>query len=286
MNIKKGISWIFVVAVTVAGVCLFLPTGGDEKTSKAEASLRDGLKKKRKDAAHRKWAENRKPNRRGAEKRNKELEESKLQPADRKLVENIRVALDEEDWDAVQRLTAVAFKSKEAEVRKEAVEALSWFGSRALPELTPMMADSDEEVAEEAMDAWQHALSDVDSAVERIACAKLALGVISNEDALTMIGGEFSSAALEIINDEDDEDKAMEKRVEVIQTLVDLMEGQQELNAKVAGEIYEDITGNEWISVEEAEKYIKDPDNYEPPEDASPETPADGNSESVSAYEM
>ena len=32
-------------------------------------------------------------------------------------------------------------------------------------------------------------------------------------------------------------------------------------------ELYDEITGHEWISISEAERYLDDPDNYEPPEE-------------------
>ena len=82
-----------------------------------------------------------------------------------------------------------------------------------------------------------------------------------------MIGGQFANAATELIDEEEDETRASQKRTEVVQVLVDIIEGGKPARAEAAREIYEDVTGNKWISVNEAEKYLKDPDNYEEPDD-------------------
>ena len=81
-----------------------------------------------------------------------------------------------------------------------------------------------------------------------------------------MIGSQFANAATELIDEEEDEALASQKRTEVIQALVDMIEGGKPAHVEAASEIYEDVTGNKWISVDEAEKYLRDPDNYEEPD--------------------
>ena len=193
---------------------------------------------------------------------------SDLPEKERKLCESIQAALDDENFAKVQELTKEAMSSALSEVRQQAVEALGWFGEKALPELTPLMGDRDENVARAAMDAWELALADVEKASERVSVAKLALTTITDPDALAMIGGQFSSAASEFVDAAEDDETALKRRTEVVQTVVDMI-GNDEYptRAKAAGEIYEEITGHAWISIDEAEKYLRDPDNYEPPED-------------------
>lgn len=190
-----------------------------------------------------------------------------LSGRDRNLAEAVMNALDKDDFDATLAATDEALKSKNPEVRLHAVEALEWFGLDALPELTGAMADPDEEVAEAAEYAWEQALSEVNDASRRFAISAAAMGTLDGKDHLETICGHLTGAALELIDGEDDEEKASELRVSVVQSLVDIMGEGREANIEQAKEAYEDITGNEWISIDEAEVYLSDPDNYEPPED-------------------
>lgn len=190
-----------------------------------------------------------------------------LSGKDRRVAEAIQAALDNDDFDATLAATVKALASTNAEVRLHAVDALGWFGLDALPELTEAMADPDEDVAESAENAWELALSEMPQADRRFAVAAAALGTLSNEDHLTTIVGQLTGAALEMIDGEDDEEKANDNRVAVVQALVDVMDLDRAVNTREAREAYEDITGNEWVSIDEAERYLSDPDNYEPPED-------------------
>lgn len=186
---------------------------------------------------------------------------------DRKLAEAVMDALDRDDFDATVAAADDALKSKNPEVRLHAVEALEWFGLDALPELTGAMADPDEEVAEAAEYAWELALSEVDDASRRFAISAAAMATLDGKDHLETICGHLTGAALELIDGEDDEAKASELRISVVQALVDIMDGGLNQNVEQAKEAYEDITGNEWISIDEAELYLSNPDGYEPPEE-------------------
>lgn len=188
-------------------------------------------------------------------------------PADQRLSDAIQDALDKEDLDAVVASAEKALKSPNPDVRHDAVDALGWFGEQALAELTVWMADADEEVAQAAMDHWEEGVSELEDANERLQTALFALNTLTDKDALTMIGSQFANAATDLIDEEDDEARASQKRTEVVQALVDMIEGGKEAHAEAAREIYEDVTGNKWISIDEAEKYLRDPDNYEEPDD-------------------
>ena len=208
----------------------------------------------------------------GAERRKRALPDPEklfthLTGEDRRLAEAVQNAIDSDDFEATAKAAAKAMASGNAEVRLNAVEALGWFGMDALPELTEAMADADEEVAEVAENAWELALSEIDDAGARFKIAKAALATLGNGDHLVSISGQLVGAALEMIDGEDDEAKAFDTRVEVVQSLVDIMDSGRRANAKQAEEAYEDITGNEWRGIDEAEKYLLDPENYELPED-------------------
>lgn len=190
-----------------------------------------------------------------------------LPPADRLLAEEVQTALDNEDYAATLQAASKALDSTNANVRLHAVEALGWFGKKALVELTPCMADPDEEVARAAANAWEMALSEIDKATERLDVSLLALKTITDKDVLTLIGNQFANAASELIEDVDDEAKSSAKRVEVIQSVVDMIVDAHPARSKAACAIYEDITGHEWISIDEAERYLADPESYEPSSD-------------------
>lgn len=182
-------------------------------------------------------------------------------------------ALDDDDRENVYRLATLAIKSENPELRREAIEALGWYGKDAIPELLASMADPDEEVAAVAIDNWEDALSQISSAQERMTTAMVALKVLTNEDALDQIGAQFANAANDRIDSESNERKASQKRVEAVQMLVDIIEDVKSNKANVskAKELYSDISGHEWNGIDEAEKYLADPDNYDP--DAAEELP-------------
>jgi hypothetical protein len=176
-------------------------------------------------------------------------------------------ALDEEEFEPICAAAEKALKMSNTELRQKAVEALGWFGEKALVELTPFMADPDEDVSEAAVNAWVLAVSEIESPVEKMKVARLVLNTSASKDALFMVGGEYSNSASEYIDDAEDEETATQRRIEVLQPIVDMMENSRSANVAAAKEIYEDITGNEWRGFDEAELYLADPDNYELPED-------------------
>ena len=186
--------------------------------------------------------------------------------ADRKLANNIQDALDDEDLEEISALAEEAQKSENPELRQHAVEALGWFGEEALPELTVWMSDPDEDVAQEAMNQWTSALSEVEKAEDRFEIAFAAFRTISDVNNLESIGTEISNAATELIDGAPNEEAASKQRVNVVQLLAEMIVDGPEKNGNAAKEAFEDITGSKWISVDEAEKYLQDPDNYEAPE--------------------
>ena len=190
-----------------------------------------------------------------------------LSEADRKLCEAVQDALGAEDATKTIELASQLMLSKNPEVRSHAVDALGWFGPEALPELTMLMGDADEDVAQNAINAWESGVSEIDDATARLKVAGMAMKAIFSKDALQSIGAQFSIAATELIDAEEDAQTAFDKRVEVVQSVVDLIDSPNSTLSEVGRDLYEDITGHEWISLSEAERYLNDPDNYEPPMD-------------------
>jgi len=186
--------------------------------------------------------------------------------SDKRLARAMQEALDADDYEAVMKTTAEALKAENPDVRHNAVEALGWYGVQALPELTICMADKDEDVAQAAMNHWEEGVAEMDDADEKLQISLYAINTLSDVDTLTMMSSHFASAAIELIDGEEDPDAAAQKRLEVVQSLVDVIEGENEKSAEAAREAYDEITGSPWVSIEEAEKYLGDPENYEAPD--------------------
>ncbi len=192
-----------------------------------------------------------------------------LSSAERALYTAVQDALDAEDFERTKVAAEEAYKSTNSEVRLQAVEALGWFGPKGLAELTPMMADADEDVAQAATDAWELGLADVEDANSRFAISQMALTSIKNSQSLITIGAQFVAAATDLIDATADEEEVHNYRVQAVQTIVDMLDSADGnlLRVDVTKDIYEDLTGHAWQGVNEAERYLQDPENYEPSEE-------------------
>lgn len=262
---KKYLGWLIALVLTLGVVGLFWGRTPDEKAD-PQMAQKPAVKEKKPNKSKKTAAKTEKRSRQKPQTR-KMSTEHPYSPADKQLADSIQIALENEDFDATAAATSKALKSPNPDVRRDAVDALGWFGEKALAELTVWMADADEDVAQAAMDHWEQGVSELDQADERLQVSLYALNVLTDTDALTMIGSEFANAATELIDDEENEARASQKRTEIVQALVDMIEGDKPASAEAAREIYEDVTGNKWISVDEAEKYLRDPDNYEEPDE-------------------
>ena len=199
---------------------------------------------------------------------------------DRVIVERIQNALDNGNSKDVIKLVSDAMRNGNEEVRIRLVDALGWFGEEALPELTGLLADKSPDIAELAFHHWSVALSEVDNVQQRMEIGLSALGILRDSNMLSSVVGDVSSAALQYIegDGEDSDDARFERRVKVVQELFDIIEGSETKSSNAAKEAYENITGFAWRSPEEAERYLLDPQGYEPPED-SPESGSAGESD-------
>ena len=176
-------------------------------------------------------------------------DDDKRTPEERRLAERIEKALDEESFEAAAACAKEALSCKDTEIRQAMVETLGWFGAKALPELTPFLADSDEDVRDGAMNEWSMAVSGIEDDAEKVGVVELAMNVLTDEDALEDISGEYIGV---------DEKLAVESLMRIIAA-----DGSKNGVAK-AKETYEFVTGDEWVSAEAAAKWIAE--EYEPPE--------------------
>lgn len=178
-----------------------------------------------------------------------EDEDDARTPAERALSKRIEQALDDEKLEDALACAKEALRCGNAEVRQEMVDALGWFGAAALPELTPFLADPDEDVRESAMNEWSMAVSEIENETEKIGIVEVAMSILTDEDGLEEISGEYIGI---------DEKLAVESLVRIVAA-----NGSKEGVAK-AKETYEFVTGEEWTSAEAARKWIAE--EYEPPE--------------------
>lgn len=190
-----------------------------------------------------------------------------LQGEDRVNAEAVQAALDADDLAATLKAAKKSLVSTNAEVRLNAVEALGWFGVEALPELTACMSDADEEVRDAAASQWELAVQELERSDDQLRVSMAVFGTLSNGDQLTSIGGIIGGAAADLIDGAENDEIAADNRFEIIQALAEVIENGKPVNSAAAKELYNDVTCHEWRGVEEAQRYLDDPDNYEPPED-------------------
>ena len=170
-------------------------------------------------------------------------------PQEKALSKRIEAALDEEDLKKAVACAKEALSCPKTEIRQAMVDTLGWFGAKGLPELTPFLADADEDVRDSAMNEWSMALSDIEDDKERIGTVEMAMAVLTDEDALEDISGEYIGI---------DEKLAVESLLRVIEG------GGSEQGIAKAKETYEFVTGDEFTNRADAEKWIAE--EYEPPE--------------------
>ena len=175
-------------------------------------------------------------------------------PEERALSKRIEAALDEEDLNKAVACAKEALNCPNAEVRQSMVDTLGWFGAKGLPELTPFLADADEDVRDSAMNEWSMALSDIEDEAEKLGVVEMGMAVLTSEDALEDISGEYIGA---------DEKLAVESLLRIIEG------GGSAEGIEKAKETYEFVTGEEFAGRAAAEKWIAE--EYQPPDDSPSE---------------
>ena len=184
-------------------------------------------------------------------------------PEEQRLSDAVQSALDADDFEQVVKSAREALKSSREEVRQEAVDALSWFGEKALVELTKAMSDKSAAVAESARTEIETVLTGMDDQEQAFVFAATYLGALGeNADAATMLSGVMSSAGMQLVDPDDpdsaeDVAKAKSNRIGIVEQLEELMKAGGSTAAS-AREIYESISGEEWSGSKAAMKWADD----------------------------
>ncbi len=122
-----------------------------------------------------------------------DADEAALTTEQRALIEAIRKALDEDDHKTVLALVQKLQKAKEwpdgipLPIRRAALEAVSWIGMSALPEIAGFLGDGDKEVVADAIEAYESALIEANGDRELSAVVTAAAAVIADADAMDSI---------------------------------------------------------------------------------------------------
>jgi hypothetical protein len=255
---KKQMIWYVVgAAILVAlGWLVFAPVEVKEVASKGEKTKVEKAQKKV-EKAKRKMEKKVKREKSAAEKPKMIVEENddEYTPEERKIADAIQAALDDDDLKAMQASIEAAANSTNVLLRQAAVDALAWFGEKALPELTMFMADKDDDVRGAACDAWTMAVSTIENTEVRGAAVQAAMSVVYDRDRLDSMVMEINDMS----------------NVQQLQILTQLIEGDNKIAAEAAKEHYEFVTGEAYESVEAAEKWLKenpDEESEEGEEDA------------------
>ena len=120
-------------------------------------------------------------------------EEGKLTALQQKLLDEIRAALREDDYKKLMKLVRKMQSSDEwpdgipNSIKKAALEALGWYGSKCLPEIVPFLADSNPEIVADAVSQWEDAIAECDSDREVSEQVKLASRVVVDADSVESI---------------------------------------------------------------------------------------------------
>ena len=176
------------------------------------------------------------------------VEDESLSPRDRACVEAIQAALDDNDYARLLPSITTASKSASSDVRAQAVEALRWFGKKALAELTMFMADNDDDVRTSACDAWTSALFEVEDPTLKGKLVVSAMEVLTDADLL-------ESMIMEI------NDLPNSAQMDILTRLI---EGGNKAAAEVAREHYEFLTSEPYESRDAAQKWLQEnPDDPE-----------------------
>ena len=226
---------------------LFRRGAGEERAQAPRAEAKTGVDEARDKTVRKKTAGNKRARRRSSTGARQEalgetFEEDALSGMDKACYEGLQKAIDDENYALVASLLDEARRSSSKEVRAKAVEALSWFGRKALDGLTLFLADPDEDIRQDACTAWETALSEVEDAQEKSQNAIAALETLEDREQL-------DSLIMEI-NDLSD--------AQQIDIVMRLIEGPNKTAGEAAREHYEFITGEEYESPEAAEQWLQE----------------------------
>jgi len=204
VRMKKAMGLFLVIGLVLLGV-MWLVNNDDPNGQTGEQSMRTGLLKNRgaRVEAGRRYQKGSPKHRAGdsvpagnnVRERvivfdEAESEELALSEHIRTVLKQLQDALDKNDFESVKQLVtklqeiahaANAESAMPKILRRKAIEALGWFGSKAVPELVGYLGDPDPEISADAQAQLELALQDVDLADYEIAEIVLQLTRIVND---------------------------------------------------------------------------------------------------------
>ena len=250
-----------VVLVGAVAKMVFFPGGDpaqrDEAPKAVSATLRAGVDAKAKNRPHARKKQVAAV--RESAKRERptfaigQSEEAALNDLQRKLLEEIRVALREDDYKTLMRLVRKMQTSDEwpdgipGSIKKAALEALGWYGSKCLPEIVPFLGDSNSEIVAEAVSQWEDAIAECESDREVSAQVKLAARVVTEAESV-------ESILMEVMN--------MRHSV-AVETFKDILEnGNEQAQAKVLEQIGDYTEDSTITTAEQLDEWLeRNPDD-------------------------
>lgn len=168
-----------------------------------------------------------------------------LPPVERQTLQEVQVALDEDDYEkTVVALQKVSVSSSPL-VRRRAAEALGWFGKKALPDVVMFLADSDEDVRSTAQASVEQSINEMESEAEKVAAIERLMMIrgACDEDTLVMLAGELNGIF--------DETLTVAAASRVIEA------GVNPEGVSAMKEVYEFVTGEEYSGAEAANQWIE-----------------------------
>jgi len=169
-------------------------------------------------------------------------ERTDLAPADRETLKKVQQAMEDENIGMLRTAARAALQSQTDEVRSDTVDALGWFGVRAMDDLLPFMVDANADIAQSALDNWTTALGEIEDGKRRCTLIEGVMRVLTDKDALESLVVEFNES----------------ETFDVIQSLVNLIGSGNRASAEVAREHYEFLTGEEYTTVEAANAWVSE----------------------------
>ncbi len=181
-----------------------------------------------------------------------ETADDELSAEDQKRLDAIQAALDDENLAEVKRLAERLVDHPVAEVRQRAIEALQWFGAKALDALTPFLADADEDARSAAMNAVEQSLAEMDSDKAKLDYIESLFQIrgACDADGLAMLAGQL---------------KGLSDSVAVVDAAVRVIEANRNPDAvREMREVYEFVTGEPYTTPDAAQQWQRE--NAETPE--------------------
>lgn len=98
-------------------------------------------------------------------------------------ISNMKSAMDNDDHEGALIIARQLMTVADPIARREALDMFRWMGAEALPELTRMLADPSEPLAQLALEGWQNVLGEITDHAGNVRAAVEAITTIQDEAA-------------------------------------------------------------------------------------------------------